>query len=78
MLRIGIAGEILQKFINYKTKVAIIGDFSRYQSKPLRDFFYESKKGNDVFLLPTLDEALRKREARQLHDSKKQPPIGCL
>ena len=39
----GLAGEILQKFINYETKFAIYGDYSKYTSKPLKDFIYESK-----------------------------------
>lgn len=56
----GIAGEILQKFINYHTKLAIIGDFSKYTSKPLRDFIYECNKGNDIFFVSNLDQAVEK------------------
>lgn len=33
-----LAGEILQKFINCRTRIAIYGDFSEYTSKPLKDF----------------------------------------
>lgn len=47
-----LAGEILQKFINYRAKIAIIGDFSMYTSRSLRDFIYESNKGRDIFFLP--------------------------
>jgi hypothetical protein len=47
-----LAGEILQKFINYYVKIAIIGDFSVYTSKSLKDFIYESNKGRDIFFLP--------------------------
>lgn len=57
ILSSGMAGEILQKFINYKFKAAIIGDFSVYTSKPLKDFIYESNKGKDIFFLKSLDEA---------------------
>ena len=32
-------------------KLAIIGDFSGYTSKPLRDFIYESNNGNQVFFV---------------------------
>ena len=39
VLSTGIAGEILQKWINYHIKAAIYGDFSRYTSKPLKDFY---------------------------------------
>ena len=48
----GLAGEILQKFINYRAKIAIFGDFSKYTSKPLQDFIYESNKGRDIFSCP--------------------------
>ena len=37
-LKSGFAGEILQKFSNYRMKLAIIGDFSEIKSKSLRDF----------------------------------------
>lgn len=56
----GIAGEVLQKFINYHTKVAIIGDFTKYTSKPLQDFIYECNKGNDIFFVSDLDQAVEK------------------
>ena len=46
-----LAGDILQKFINYRTKVAIVGDYSGYTSKPLKDFIYESNHGKDVFFV---------------------------
>ncbi len=55
----GIAGEILQKFINYQIKFAIIGDYSKYTSKPLKDFIYESNKGKDIFFVATEDEAAK-------------------
>lgn len=58
-LSTGIAGEILQKFINYSSKLAIIGDFSKYTSKPLRDFIYESNTGNDIFFVANEDEAVK-------------------
>ena len=32
-----LAGDVLQKYINYQMKIAIIGDFSVYESKSLRD-----------------------------------------
>lgn len=55
----GIAGEILQKFINYQIKFAIIGDYSKYTSKPLKDFIYESNNGKDIFFVATEDEAVK-------------------
>lgn len=58
ILSSGLAGEILQKFVNYGGRVAIFGDFSRYTSKPLKDFIYESNKGKDIFFVPTKEEGL--------------------
>ncbi len=60
ILRTGMAGEILQKFINYRVKAAIYGDYSQYISKPLRDFIYESNHGKDFFFVPTKEEAVQK------------------
>lgn len=60
ILSTGLAGEILQKFINYHVKLAIVGDYSGYTSKPLRDFIYESNQGRDVFFVATQEEALEK------------------
>ena len=54
----GLAGEILQKFINYQTKFAIYGDYSKYTSKPLKDFIYESNNGKDIFFVENEDEAV--------------------
>lgn len=53
-----IAGDILQKFINYKFKLAIVGDFSVYTSKPLQDFIYESNNGRDIFFVSSEKEAI--------------------
>lgn len=58
-----LAGEILQKFINYDVKVAIVGDFSIYTSKPLKDLMYESYHGKDVFFVSTEDEAIERLES---------------
>ncbi len=54
----GVAGEILQKYINYGGRIAIYGDYTHYTSKPLKDFIYESNKGKDVFFVTTQDEAI--------------------
>lgn len=59
-LKTRLAGEILQKFINYHVKIAIIGDFSVYTSENLKDFIYESNKGNDIFFLPNEKQAVQK------------------
>ena len=54
----GLAGEILQKYVNYGGRIAIYGDYSHFTSKPLKDFIYESNKGKDVFFVATQDEAV--------------------
>ena len=55
-----LAGEILQKFINYGIRLAIYGDFSKYTSKPLKDFMYESNKGKDIYFQPNASLAVEK------------------
>ncbi|MFP3411656.1 DUF4180 domain-containing protein [Bacillus sp. SIMBA_074] len=59
-LKTRLAGDILQKFINYSVKIAIIGDFSMYTSKSLKDFIYECNKGKDIFFLATEQQAIEK------------------
>ena len=58
ILSTGLAGEILQKYVNYGGRMAIYGDYSRYTSKPLKDSMYESNKGRDFFFVSTRDEAV--------------------
>ena len=58
ILSSGLAGEILQKFINYQFRIAIYGDYSAYTSKPLRDFIDESNNGRDVFFTDGLERAV--------------------
>lgn len=47
-LSTGVAGEVAQKFVNYGYRLAIIGDFSVYTSKPFRDYMYECNNGKGV------------------------------
>lgn len=60
ILSSGLAGEVLQKYINYHFKLAVWGDFSRYTSKPLHDFIYESNQGKDFFFVANKEEAVQK------------------
>ena len=60
ILSTGLAGEILQKFVNYGGRIAIYGDYSHYTSKPLKDFLYESNRGRDIFFVSSLEEAIEK------------------
>lgn len=59
-LKTGIAGEILQKFSNYRVPLVIVGDFSNYGGKSIRDFIFESNNGKQVNFLPDLRTAIDK------------------
>ncbi|MGV8135760.1 MAG: DUF4180 domain-containing protein [Mangrovibacterium sp.] len=58
-LKSGIAGEILQKFSNYRVRLAIVGEFSKYTSRSLKDFIYESNKGKHINFVPSCAEAIK-------------------
>jgi Domain of unknown function (DUF4180) len=57
-LKTRIAGELLQKFVQYQRRVAIVGDISRHlaESSALRAFVNESNRGKDVWFLATRAE----------------------
>jgi hypothetical protein len=57
-LKTGIAGEILQKFSTYQMRLAIIGDFSKYPGKSLRDFILESNKFRRINFVKSMEEAI--------------------
>lgn len=57
-LKTGIAGEILQKFSNYRMRLAIVGDFAAYQSKSFRDFVFESNKNKQINFVASVEKAL--------------------
>lgn len=59
-LSTGLAGDIVQKFVNYHVRFAIIGDFSGYTSKPLHDYIYECNQGNHLNFVATEEEAIRR------------------
>jgi hypothetical protein len=56
-LKTGIAGDILQKFSTYNVQLAIIGDFSKYSSKSLKDFIFESNKHGRINFVNSIEEA---------------------
>lgn len=60
LLSTRLAGEILQKFVNYGGRLSIYGDFTRYDSKALHDFIYESNKGKTVFFSAGEEEAVKR------------------
>ena len=59
-LKTGIAGEVMQKFVNYQMRLAVVGDFSAYTSRALRDFIRESNEGSHIFFVATEQEAVLK------------------
>ncbi len=56
-LRSGLAGEVLQKFVNYNTRLAIVGDFSNVASASLRALILESNQGSQVGFVESLELA---------------------
>ncbi|HEJ8030431.1 TPA: DUF4180 domain-containing protein [Serratia marcescens] len=57
-LKSGIAGAVLQKFINYHLRVTLLGDITPWlaQSNALQDFVREANRGEQVWFLPSLAE----------------------
>ena len=69
ILSSGLAGEILQKFINYQFRIAIYGDYTKYTSKPLKDFIYESNNGRDIFFVSDPEQAMDKLSGINSNDN---------
>lgn len=57
-LRTRIAGEMIQKFVTYRLRLAIVGDISRHlnESSSLRDFVREANRGPHVWFLANREE----------------------
>jgi hypothetical protein len=56
-LRSGVAGAVMQKFVNYRVRLAVVGDVSRHvdESTALRDFVHETNQGRQVWILADFD-----------------------
>ena len=54
-LKTKLAGEILQKFVQYQHKLFIIGEFGKYRSKSLQDFITESNRGNQIKFIKDIE-----------------------
>ncbi|MEU1511646.1 DUF4180 domain-containing protein [Streptomyces sp. NPDC005811] len=52
-LRSGVAGAVVQKFANYRLRLAVVGDISRHlaDSSALRDFVYEANRGRQLWFV---------------------------
>jgi len=57
-LKTRIAGELIQKFVQYRRRLAIVGDISRHlaESSALRAFVNESNRGKEVWFLASLED----------------------
>jgi hypothetical protein len=75
VLRRGLAGAFLQKFVTYEMGVAIVGDIEAHlaASKPLRDFVYETNRGTQVWFVPDLEALTEKIGAGT---TRRSPEIG--
>ena len=63
-LKTGVAGAIIQKLVQYRFHIAIVGDISRYvdESTALRDFVREANRGDQIWFAASLDELGRRLE----------------
>ncbi|HEX5408024.1 MAG TPA: DUF4180 domain-containing protein [Pseudonocardiaceae bacterium] len=61
-LRTGVAGAIVQKLVQYRRRLAVVGDISAQltASNALRDFVVEANRGRDVWFVPDI-AALERR-----------------
>lgn len=52
-LRSGLLGEVTQKFVNYRIRLAIVGDVSVFtsMSNAFRDYVRETNAGSDVWFV---------------------------
>jgi hypothetical protein len=57
-LKSGVAGEILQKFTNYRMGLLVIGDFDKVESRSLRAFIEEANRGTQAAFVPSREAAL--------------------
>jgi uncharacterized protein DUF4180 len=61
-LRTGVAGQMLQKFMTYGKRVAILGDISHHveTSAAFRDLVFESNRGEDIWFAEDMEEVERR------------------
>ena len=67
-LRTGVAGEIVQKIVQYHLSLAVVGDIARYveESTASRDFVRESNRGNQIWFVANLEELEARLKAAPL------------
>ena len=61
----GVAGEFVQKFVNYQQRLAVVGDLSGRleESSALRDFVRECNRGRQVWFVADAGELTRRLSA---------------
>ncbi len=64
-LKTGLAGEVAQKFVNYRLHLVIVGDIEARvdESVSLRAWVTESNRGRQLWFVPTLDDLADRLEA---------------
>ena len=57
-LRTGVAGEIMQKFVNYRVRLVVVGDIAAHveASTAFRDLVVESNRGRQIWFVDDLDQ----------------------
>ena len=57
-LRTRLLGDVVQKFVNYRMRLAVVGDISGdvAGSDALRDYVYEANKGKAIWFVDDLAE----------------------
>ena len=60
-LKTGVAGALLQKFVNYRIRAVVVGDISKFtdDSDALRDLVRESNRGSQFWFVADRDELER-------------------
>lgn len=58
VLKNGIAGEILQKFSNYKVRLAIVGNYTKMRHMSIKGFIVESNRKGQINFVGSGQKAL--------------------
>lgn len=55
-LRSGVAGQLVQKFTQYRRRLAVVGDISAHvaASNALRDYVREANRGTAIWFVPDM------------------------
>ena len=61
-LRSGLAGIVAQKFVNYRMRLAVVGDVTAHveRSTALRDFVRETNRGNQLWFVASRAELVER------------------